>query len=202
MELANARSQAETDEQLTEFLGDCLEDELVSDGIIASSDSQRNDLWRMRHSISEAEKEAGGSIKQDISVPVSRMPEFLAEAEILMDKLLPGVRPIVFGHLGDGNLHYNLSQPEGMDAQEFLDMWQDFNDVVHGLAVEKGGSFSAEHGIGSLKVDELARLGSTVGMSLMRSIKQALDPKGIMNPGKVLKLNDAYLPGGSKTPGR
>jgi FAD/FMN-containing dehydrogenase len=186
MELANARSQTETDEVLTGFLGGCLEDELITDGIIASSEAQRKQLWHIRHAISEAQKEAGGSIKHDISVPVSRMPEFLDETAPLMQEILPGVRPVPFGHLGDGNLHYNLSQPEGMDKSAFTDMWNIFNKVVHELAVAKGGSFSAEHGIGSLKAAELARLSDTVDMQLMHTIKQALDPKGIMNPGKVL----------------
>jgi FAD/FMN-containing dehydrogenase len=186
MELANARSQNETDEVLTGFLGACLEDELIIDGIMASSEAQRKDLWHIRHTISEAQKEAGGSIKHDISVPVSRMPEFLDEAEPLMQRILPGVRPVPFGHLGDGNLHYNLSQPEGMEQAAFTDMWNTFNKVVHELAVAKSGSFSAEHGIGTLKAAELARLTDAVDMQLMHSIKQALDPKGIMNPGKVL----------------
>jgi FAD/FMN-containing dehydrogenase len=105
----------------------------------------------------------------------------------LMQKILPGVRPVPFGHLGDGNLHYNLSQPEAMDKQAFIDMWQTFNEAVHSLAVDMGGSFSAEHGIGSLKAAELERLTNDVEMQLMRAVKQAVDPKGIMNPGKVLK---------------
>lgn len=187
LELASAREQSLTDEQLTEFLGYCLESEIISDGIVASSSAQRNELWRIRHSISEAQKNAGGSIKHDISVPVSRIPDFLAEADIAMQALLPGVRPVPFGHLGDGNLHYNLSQPEAMDKQAFLDMWAVFNEAVHTLAVDMQGSFSAEHGIGSLKVGELERLSSEVEMGLMRAVKQAIDPQGIMNPGKVLR---------------
>ena len=186
MELANAREQALTEQQLTEFLSDCLEGGIVCDGIVASSEAQRKELWRIRHCISEAEKSAGGNIKHDISVPVSRMPEFLLAAEPLMQKILPGVRPVPFGHLGDGNLHYNLSQPEAMEKQAFIDMWQTFNEAVHTLAVEMGGSFSAEHGIGSLKAAELERLSSDVERNMMRTIKQSLDPKGIMNPGKVL----------------
>jgi len=188
MELANARDQNETDEVLTGFLGCCLEDELIIDGIMASREEQRKDLWHIRHAISEAQKEAGGSIKHDISVPVSRMPEFLDEAAPLMQEILPGVRPVPFGHLGDGNLHYNLSQPEGMEKGAFSDMWNTFNKVVHELAVAKGGSFSAEHGIGSLKAAELERLSDAVDMQLMLTLKQALDPKGIMNPGKVFSV--------------
>jgi FAD/FMN-containing dehydrogenase len=189
MELASARAQEVSDETLTDFLGACFDDALVQDGIVASSEAQRQELWHIRHAISEAQKEAGGSIKHDISVPVSRMPEFLRDADPLMEKLLPGCRPVPFGHLGDGNLHYNVSQPEGMDKQAFVDMWQDFNEVVHGLAVAKGGSFSAEHGIGYLKAGELERLSNSVDlrlMRLMRAVKAALDPGGLMNPGKLL----------------
>ncbi|MCP4002276.1 MAG: FAD-binding oxidoreductase [Gammaproteobacteria bacterium] len=187
MELASAREQVLTDDLLTEFLASCLESGSVSDGVVASSAAQRNELWRIRHCISEAEKGEGGNIKHDISVPVSRMPDFLTAADKAMQKLLPGVRPVPFGHLGDGNLHYNLSQPESMETQAFIDMWSIFNKAVHSLAVDMDGSFSAEHGIGSLKADELERLSSTTEMRLMRSIKQAIDPHGIMNPGKVLK---------------
>jgi FAD/FMN-containing dehydrogenase len=119
-------------------------------------------------------------------VPVSRIPEFLIEAEPLMQQILPGVRPVPFGHLGDGNLHYNLSQPAGgMDKQAFTAMWDTFNKCVHELATTKGGSFSAEHGIGSLKAAELERLTDQVDMGLMLTIKRSLDPNGIMNPGKI-----------------
>ncbi|MGI9291346.1 MAG: FAD-binding oxidoreductase, partial [Gammaproteobacteria bacterium] len=186
LELANARPQEETDAVLLTFLESALEDCLVTDGIVASSEQQRKELWHLRHAISEAQKEAGGSIKHDISVPVSRMPEFLAEAEPLMQQLLPGCRPVPFGHLGDGNLHYNISQPVGMGKQAFTDQWDAFNKLVHELAISKGGSFSAEHGIGSLKAAELERLSPNSDMQMMRAIKQSLDPKGIMNPGKVL----------------
>ncbi len=187
MELANARPQTETEELLTDFLSRCFEDALVNDGIVASSDAQRKELWHLRHAISEAQKEEGGSVKHDISVPVSLMPEFLHEAGPLVQKILPGSRPVPFGHLGDGNLHYNVSQPEDMEKQEFVALWQDFNAAIHALAASKNGSFSAEHGIGYLKAGELAVHSSEVELSLMRTIKTALDPKGIMNPGKVLR---------------
>jgi D-lactate dehydrogenase (cytochrome) len=187
LELASAREQVLTDEQLTDLLSACLEQGLVHDGIVASNDSQRDELWRLRHSISEAQKHAGASIKHDISVPVSAMPDFLEQANQLVAARVPGIRPVPFGHLGDGNLHYNVSQPFDMPADEFLALWEPLNEIVHSLAVELGGSFSAEHGIGFLKVAELERLGDPVKLSLMRSVKQALDPQGIMNPGKVLR---------------
>lgn len=186
VEFTSARDQNSLEEQLLSFLGRSLEDGAVTDGAVAASDSQRDDFWRLRHSISEAQKLAGGSIKHDISVPVSRIAEFIVAADSAVADAVPGIRPVVFGHLGDGNLHYNLSQPPQMDTQAFLDRWTDINAIVHGLAVEMGGSFSAEHGIGFLKAGELARLTDPVELATMRAIKRALDPQGIMNPGKVL----------------
>ena len=111
----------------------------------------------------------------------------IERANELVEARVPGIRPVPFGHLGDGNLHYNVSQPDDMEAEAFLALWEPLNELVHTLAVELGGSFSAEHGIGSLKVAELERLGDPVKLRLMRSVKQALDPGGIMNPGKVLR---------------
>ena len=187
LELASAREQTAVDEQVTEFLSASMERGWVQDGVVASSDNQRHELWRVRHAISEAQKSSGASIKHDISVPVSSMAEFLLEADRLVAEQLPGIRPVSFGHLGDGNLHYNLSQPVDMAAADFLALWEPLNELVHGLATRLGGSFSAEHGIGFLKAAELERLESKVKMDLMRTIKQAIDPQGLMNPGKVLR---------------
>ncbi len=187
LELASARDQAATEHQLTDLLAEGMGAGLISDGVVATSDAQRQQFWAVRHDVSEAQRQAGASIKHDVSVPVSAIPEFLERADDLMRKSMPGVRPVAFGHLGDGNLHYNLSQPAAMQAELFLAEWQRLNEVIHSLAVELGGSFSAEHGIGNLKVDELERLGNPVGLALMHSIKQLLDPGGIMNPGKVLR---------------
>jgi D-lactate dehydrogenase (cytochrome) len=187
IEIAGARDQADTDQNLTGFLDDCLERAVVRDGVIAQSGKQRADLWRLRHSISEAQRHVGASIKNDISVPVARVAEFIDEATRYAAERLPGVRPVPFGHLGDGNIHFNLSQPEAMASQEFLDLWGEITAAIHTIAVQLGGSFSAEHGIGSLKTGELVRLRSDVELGLMRAIKQAVDPHGIMNPGKVLE---------------
>ncbi|MDP6436555.1 MAG: FAD-binding oxidoreductase [Gammaproteobacteria bacterium] len=188
LEVASAREQASMDEQLSEFLAEHMEAGLVRDGVVAVSESQRSEFWNLRHNISEAQKHAGASIKHDISVPVSRMPEFLVVADERVRAEVPGIRPVPFGHLGDGNLHYNLSQPEGMEAEDFLALWGRLNEIVHTLAVDMDGSFSAEHGIGSLKVDEFERLGKPVELELMRSVKRAIDPHNIMNPGKVLRV--------------
>ena len=187
LELANARDAAETESLLTAFLANCMDTDELSDGVVATSEAQRKQFWSVRHDISEAQKVAGASIKHDISVPVSAIPDFLKRADKLVNDAVPGIRPVAFGHLGDGNLHYNLSPPEAMSDDEFIALWPELNELVHTLAVELNGSFSAEHGIGLLKVDELARLGNPVGLDLMRSIKQLIDPAGIMNPGKVIK---------------
>ena len=190
VEFTSAGDQDALDGQLLGFLEQCLATGLVSDGAVAASEAQRDDFWRLRHGISEAQKHEGGSIKHDVSVPVSRMAEFLGAANVAVQAAAPGTRPVPFGHLGDGNLHYNLSQPEEADREDFLDRREELNGIVHALAAAMGGSFSAEHGIGYLKAAELARLKDPVALAAMRAVKQALDPKGIMNPGKVLLLPD------------
>jgi FAD/FMN-containing dehydrogenase len=136
--------------------------------------------------MSDAQKPEGGSIKHDISVPRSSMAAFIARATEAALARMPEARPIAFGHIGDGNVHFNISQPVGGDTQAFLDRWHEINEVVHGIAHELGGSISAEHGIGRLKRAELPRYKSAVEIDLMRRLKTMLDPKNIMNPGKVI----------------
>lgn len=160
---------------------------LVQDAVIASSVAQAQALWHMRESMSASQKPEGGSIKHDISVPISKIPAFMAEAEQAVLAAVPGARVCAFGHLGDGNIHYNISQPVGADKAEFLARWHEVNEIVHGLVLKAGGSISAEHGIGQLKRDELAHIRSDIEMDLMRRIKHAFDPAGIMNPDKVIK---------------
>jgi FAD/FMN-containing dehydrogenase len=159
---------------------------LILDATIARSLRQAEDFWRLRESFSEAQKGAGGSIKHDISVPVARIPEFLQRAANVVESVCPGARPVPFGHFGDGNLHYNVSQPERMDKAKYLSKWDAMLDAIFELVTELGGSISAEHGIGQMKRDVLKRYKSEVELDMMRAIKQALDPKGILNPGKVL----------------
>lgn len=171
---------------LEQLLADALQCGLISDATIAASQAQRFDFWRLRESFSEAQKGAGGSIKHDVSVPVARIPEFIAKAANLVDRVCPGARPVPFGHFGDGNLHYNVSQPAGMDKARYLALWDAMSDAVHGLVSELGGSISAEHGIGQMKRGALVQHKSAVELDMMRTIKAALDPKGILNPGKVL----------------
>jgi len=163
-----------------------FEDGIVVDGVLAESMAQGRDLWRLRESITESQKFEGGSIKHDISVPVSRVPEFVRRATELVGKELPGCRPLAFGHVGDGNVHFNISQPVGADKAAFLAQWERVNRLVHDLVFEMNGSFSAEHGIGQLKREDLLRYKPAIEVALMRRVKQAIDPQGIMNPGKIL----------------
>ncbi|AYC99859.1 FAD-binding oxidoreductase [Neorhizobium sp. NCHU2750] len=165
---------------------------LVRDAVIAASVTQQTALWTMRESMSGAQKPEGGSIKHDVSVPVSKIPHFMAEAEKAVLAAIPGARICAFGHMGDGNIHYNISQPISADMagdkQAFIDRWREINAIVHGIVLAAGGSISAEHGIGQLKRDELARIRPPIEMELMHRIKKAFDPAGIMNPGKVVTM--------------
>jgi len=140
----------------------------------------------LRESISEAQRGEGGSIKHDVSVPVARIAEFVTKAGEAVQTLCPGARPVVFGHFGDGNVHYNVTQPEGMDKAEFLALWTPMTEAVHDVIAKLSGSISAEHGIGQMKRNELRRFKSSLEIELMRQIKAAFDPNGILNPGKVL----------------
>jgi D-lactate dehydrogenase (cytochrome) len=184
MELSSSRDDARA--VLESILAQGLEDGILDDAVIAASLSQRQAFWKLRDEMSAAQKPEGGSIKHDISVPVAAVPAFIAEADAAVVKLIPGSRPVPFGHLGDGNIHYNVSQPIGGNAADFLARWHEVNAVVFEIAMRMGGSISAEHGIGVLKRDELPEVKDKVAIELMRSIKAMLDPLGIMNPGKVL----------------
>ncbi|MEO6945661.1 MAG: FAD-binding oxidoreductase [Nitrobacter sp.] len=169
------------------ILGRGMEDGVVEDAVIAANLQQRAAFWKLRETIPPAQKQEGGSIKHDISVPVAAVPAFIAEANAAVVKLIPGARPVPFGHLGDGNIHYNVSQPvSGMTAREFLDRWDEVNAVVFAIVLRMGGSISAEHGIGVLKREQLLDVKDKTAIELMHGIKALLDPLGIMNPGKVL----------------
>ena len=159
---------------------------LIEDAVIAGSVAQQQALWHMRESMSAAQKPEGGSIKHDVSVPVSQIPTFMEEARQAVLSAMPGARICAFGHMGDGNIHYNISQPVGANTKAFIGRWREINAIVHGIVLAHGGSISAEHGIGQLKRDELATVRGGIEMELMHRIKRAFDPAGIMNPGKVL----------------
>jgi len=166
------------------FMTKALDQGLVTDAALAGSAAQAAALWKLRESISEAQKREGGSIKNDISVPLSHIPGFIKQALAVVAELVPGIRPVPFGHVGDGNLHFNFSQPAGVDQEAYLARWEEVTHVVHAVVVAHGGSISAEHGIGVAKREEARHYKSAVELDLMGRLKQALDPKGIMNPGK------------------
>jgi len=184
MELSSSRDDARG--TLESILAQGMEQGIVDDAVIAANLSQRAAFWKLRDEMSAAQKPEGGSIKHDISVPVAAVPDFIAQANAAVVKLIPGARPVPFGHLGDGNIHYNVSQPLGANTADFLKKWHAINASVFDIVRRMGGSISAEHGIGVLKRDELPDVKDKVAIELMRAIKASLDPQGIMNPGKVL----------------
>jgi len=163
-----------------------VEKGLVVDATIAASLEQRQSFWRLREVLPEAQKPEGASIKHDVSVPLAHVPDFLAEADAAVEALIPGSRPLPFGHLGDGNIHYNVTQPVGADREKYLARWYDMNAAVHAVVTKYGGSISAEHGIGVMKRRLLPEVKDPVALDLMRTLKRTLDPQGILNPGKVL----------------
>ena len=167
-------------------LGSAMEKGLATDAVIASSEAQRAALWRLRENMSEAQKKEGASLKHDIAVPTASIPDFIARAIPAVLKIAPGARPVPFGHLGDGNLHFNFSFPKGGDEVAFLGKRADVARAVHDIVREFSGSISAEHGIGVMKRDELLRYKSAPEIEIMRTLKRTLDPNNILNPGKVL----------------
>jgi len=187
LEVSTPRDDSGLEGRVQDFLTAMQAGGKIIDGVVAVSRAQRDAFWRLRHSMSEAQKLEGASIKHDVSVPVARMEDFLADATAAVGSLVPGVRVVAFGHLGDGNVHFNLSQPLRSDGPTFLARWDEISHRVHEIAVSFDGSFSAEHGIGALKVAELAHWRGGVPLDLMRVIKRALDPLGIMNPGKLFQ---------------
>jgi FAD/FMN-containing dehydrogenase len=167
-------------------LGAAIGDGLVSDAVVAASQAQAAELWKLRESISEAQKREGASIKHDISVPVACIPDFLARAVPTVQAIVPGARPVSFGHLGDGNLHFNFNSPRSGDDPAFLAQWDEVQLCVHDMVREFGGSISAEHGVGAMKVATLPRYKSHAELDVMRGLKAALDPNNILNPGKTV----------------
>ena len=171
---------------LEEILAEGLKRGLILDAAIADSLEQSKAFWRLREMFGEVQRHEGGSIKHDVSVPVAAVPDFIAEANAAVAALIPEARPVPFGHLGDGNVHYNVSQPLGADRKEFLARWDEVNTAVFAVVKKFGGSISAEHGVGVMKRDLLPSVKDPVALDLMRRIKHLLDPNNILNPGKVL----------------
>jgi FAD/FMN-containing dehydrogenase len=186
IELSGQEANDASRDCLEGILGEAVEHELVRDAVLASSLSQRDDFWRPREVMSEVQGLEGGSIKHDVSVPIAKIPEFIARANDLATKMIPNSRPVPFGHYGDGKIHYNLSQPVGVDKDEFMAQWDPITSAVHEIVLELNGSVSAEHGIGRMKRETLKKIKSDVEFDIMRGIKDMLDPNGILNPGKVL----------------
>lgn len=186
IELSSPNPDESARDALETVLGEAFEEGIITDATVAQSESQAAGLWRIREAIPEWTKLQGGSIKHDVSVPVSRVAEFIDRATAAVEMEMAAVRIVAFGHLGDGNIHFNLSYPVDMDAAAFMEYWAKFNAIVHEIAVDMGGSFSAEHGIGEIKRGDVAKFKSLVEVHLMRTLKQALDPNNIMNPGKII----------------
>ncbi|MDQ0319391.1 FAD/FMN-containing dehydrogenase [Pararhizobium capsulatum DSM 1112] len=188
IDISTSDSAENASRMMENLLEAAIADRIVENAVITANETQGKALWHMRESMSPAQKPEGGSIKHDVSVPVSSIPAFMAEADAAVMKAIPGARICSFGHIGDGNIHYNISQPIGADKETFLARWREMNAIVHGIVLKYNGSISAEHGIGQLKRDELAQVRAPIEIDLMQRIKHAFDPTGIMNPDKVLKV--------------
>jgi FAD/FMN-containing dehydrogenase len=186
LEQSDAEGEAHGAAALEALLEKALERGLIDDTAIASSIEQANAMWHLRESITLAQAEEGPNIKHDISLPASAIGDFVEATDAALARALPGIRLVDFGHLGDGNLHYNVQCPEGEDAQEFLRHEDEVNRIVYDAVAARGGSVSAEHGIGRLKLGEMSERKSPVALAMMRAIKRALDPADLLNPGRVL----------------
>ncbi|MBX4336148.1 FAD-binding oxidoreductase [Bartonella raoultii] len=186
IDISSLQGQDEALSVLSIILEESLKDSVIEDAVVAQSLKQQDFFWKLRESISPAQRLAGGSIKHDIAVPIASIPDFISEAAHIVEEISPGARVVCFGHMGDGNLHYNVTQPVGADTNTFLQLWSQMNHSIHSLAIHYQGAFSAEHGIGQLKREELYTFKSSVALDIMQGMKKLLDPLGIMNPGKVL----------------
>ncbi len=188
LENSDSESEAHARARFEHLLELALEDGCVLDAVVAENMAQAHELWHIRESIPLAQAEEGLNIKHDISIQASKIPAFVAHTDALLQREIPGVRLVNFGHLGDGNLHYNVQVPEGQDGKAFLQEKEaTVNTLVYDAVAQFGGSFSAEHGVGALKADKLVRYKSPVALQMMRAIKQTLDPQNIMNPGCILQ---------------
>lgn len=201
IELSSPQKDADLQGRLEAILGGALEEGLIDDAVISASGAQSQALWALREDLSEVQRLEGGSIKHDVSVPVSRVAEFIEAASKACEAEMPGIRVCAFGHFGDGNIHFNLSQPVGMDKAAYLAEWERFNRIVHDIVHGMNGSISAEHGIGLIKRDELPHYKDPVALDLMRSLKKTLDPQNILNPGKVVAIGESRPTGFSAIAG-
>ncbi|MCB8821630.1 FAD-binding oxidoreductase [Microvirga rosea] len=191
IELSSPQKDSGLQERLEALLGDALEQGVIEDATLGSSEAQSLALWHLRESLSEVQRLEGGSIKHDVAVPVSQVAAFIDEATGACEAAMPGIRVCAFGHFGDGNIHFNLSQPMDMDKGVFLAAWERFNRIVHDIVHRMNGSIAAEHGVGLIKRGELLRYKDPVAIDLMRTLKRSLDPQNLLNPGKVIGSDDA-----------
>lgn len=186
IEISSGQSDAEASDLIEAVFVEGSEAGIVEDGARAETIEQTQAIWHIRHGIPNVQSFEGGSIKHDVSVPLAAIPELIARGSARITTMIPGAQPVPFGHIGDGNIHFNFTQPEDMEKSAFLDRWQEVNAAIHEIVSELGGSISAEHGIGQLKRHLLPQFKSAIELDLMRKIKTTLDPNGIFNPGKVL----------------
>jgi FAD/FMN-containing dehydrogenase len=186
LELSDSESEEHAMTMLESVISQALEEAVIEDAVVASSIAQSKSLWALREHIPLAQAEEGKNIKHDIAVPISSIANFIRETDALLQQTFPGCRMVTFGHLGDGNLHYNVSAPVGINDEVFIQRQPEVNQVVHDNVHRFGGSISAEHGLGALKRDEIKRYKADIELQLMRTIKHALDPLNLMNPGKIL----------------
>jgi FAD/FMN-containing dehydrogenase len=186
MEVSGARPDGAAQALMETLLEEAFEAEIISDRAVTASLAQAQAFWDLRERLSEVQKHEGASVKCDVSVPLSRLPAFITRANAEIARLAPGARPFPFGHFGDGNVHYNINQPVDMDREAYLARWDEIAGAVYGIAVDMGGSISAEHGIGRMKRELLPSVKDDTEMWMMRAIKETLDPNGTLNPGKVV----------------
>ena len=186
LECADGRDGEMLVAQIESALSEAMALGLISDAILPSSLEQAQKLWQLREELPEVQRLEGGSIKHDVAVPVSRVAEFISAAMMAVERDLPGIRPVPFGHLCDGNIHFNLSQPLGVSESKFMALWPHFDRIVHDIVGQLDGTFAAEHGIGLLKRDDMRRYKSEIELDLMRRLKQSIDPLDLMNPGKII----------------
>ena len=186
LEIAGGSAPGDQAPVITDILEKAFEKDLIGDAALASSDAQYQAFWAIRERMSEVQKHEGGSIKLDVSVPVSRVPELYKRGLAAIKEAAPGVRPLAYGHMGDGNIHFNMTQPEGGDTAEFLARWSELSGIINDIALDMNGSISAEHGIGQSKTYMMKNIKSPVEFEMLQGLKDLFDPNGILNPGKVL----------------
>ncbi|MEX3007923.1 FAD-binding oxidoreductase [Hoeflea sp. TYP-13] len=194
IDISSSQSEEAADIMMQGIMEEAFSDGIIKDAVIAQSESQRAAFWNLREMMPDSQKPEGSSIKHDVSVPIAAIPDFMTRADRAVRAAMPDARIVAFGHMGDGNIHYNITQPKGVTPAAFLARRHEINEIVYEIVLEMGGSISAEHGIGQMKRDKLAAIRQPIEIELMQRIKAAFDPAGIMNPGKVINTPGKPLP--------